>query len=56
MKITDYNKLVAILESKKRQVSIAQIAEVNRINNDLTDGEFYRAIRAKSSVEWAAHR
>lgn len=45
MKITDYNRKVAKLEGKKRAMSIAQIAEVNKINNKLTKGEFYRIIK-----------
>jgi len=45
MKITDYNKEVAKKEGGKLNLSIAQIAEVNRINNVLTGGEFYKQIR-----------
>lgn len=45
MRISDYNVKVAKLEGKKRQVSIAQIAEINKINNKLTKGEFYKVVR-----------
>lgn len=47
MKITDHNKEVAEYEGKKVQVTIAQIAEINRINNTLTGGEFYKIVRKK---------
>ena len=45
MKITTYNKLVSLREGGKQNLSIAQIAEVNKINNALTDGEFYRSVK-----------
>lgn len=45
MKVTDFNKKIAKIEGKKRQVSIAQIAEISRIINKLTNGEFYKIIR-----------
>lgn len=45
MRITDFAKDVAKLEGKKRQVSIAQIMEILRIINQLTDGVLYRTIK-----------
>ena len=47
MKITDHNKEVSMYEGKKIELTIAQIAEVNRINNTLTGGEFYKLVRKK---------
>ncbi len=45
MKITTFNKKVAQIEGGKKSISIAQIAEVNKINNKLTNGELYKIIR-----------
>ena len=47
MKVTDYNRKVSGREGKKVELTIAQIAEVNRINNELTDGQFYRLVRRR---------
>ena len=45
MKVTDFAKDVAIIEGRKKQVSIAQIMEILRIINKLTYGQFYKLIR-----------
>ena len=45
MKITDFTRKVTLLEGKKREVSIAQVAEILKIVNDLTCGEFYKMVR-----------
>jgi len=46
MKITDWNRWVAFAEGKKKEISIAQIAEVNKINNKMSKGKFYKMIRS----------
>ena len=45
MRVTDSQKLIARSEGQKEEMSIAQIAEVLRIVNDLLDGRVYRLIR-----------
>ena len=45
MRVTDFRKLIAWYEGQKEEMSIAQIAEVLRIVNDLLDGRVYRLIR-----------
>lgn len=44
MKITDFNKMVCEQEGGKEQLNIAQIGEVNKITNELTNGILYKAI------------
>jgi len=46
MKITDFRLLVCKHEGLKKQVDIAQIAEILRVVNDLTYGDFYKDIRS----------
>ena len=48
MKVNEFNKLLSQCEGKKKQLSIAQIAEVTKIINELTDGELYKMIRKLS--------
>jgi len=38
MKVNEFNKLVSKYESKKKHLTIAQISEVTKVINDLTDG------------------
>ena len=45
MKITDFARRVAAQEGKKKQVSIAQIAEILKVINQLTGGVLYKTIR-----------
>lgn len=45
MKITTLSELIAKREGGKKQISIAQIKEVLKIINELTDGEFYKMVR-----------
>ena len=45
MKITDFTRRVANMESKKVQVNIAQIAEILKVINQLTGGVLYKTIR-----------
>jgi hypothetical protein len=45
MNINDFAKIVTLLEGKKRSVSIAQVKEILKIINDLTEKEFYKSIR-----------
>ena len=50
MKITEMAELVAEHEGKKKQVSIAQIKEVLKVINYLTQGEFYKLVRKTESL------
>lgn len=45
MTIHEFSIKVAKLEGKKKQVSIAQIKEVLKVANKLTDGKLYTIIR-----------
>jgi len=45
MNINDLAALIAKKEGKKKQVSIAQIKEILRVINDITDKEFYKMVR-----------
>lgn len=46
MKVSDFAVRVAREEGKKKQVSIAQILEILKIVNKLTQGALYKWIRA----------
>ena len=45
MEILEYNRLVTKLEGKKKNLTIADVNEVNRINNDISDGKFYKMVK-----------
>jgi hypothetical protein len=45
MKVTTFSEKVAEIEGGRKQISIAQIKEVLRIVNDLTNGLFYAIIK-----------
>ena len=45
MKITTLSEKVAELEGKKKEVNIAQIKEIIRCINDITNKEFYKWVR-----------
>lgn len=45
MKITDFAKRVALKERGKKEVNIAQIAEILKVINTLTKGVLYAAIK-----------
>ena len=45
MLITDFAIKVAKIEGKKKEVSIAQIKEILKCINQLTNKEFYKLIR-----------
>lgn len=47
MKVTDFAKVIAEQEGKKKQVSIAQIKEILKDINSQLDGELYRLIKNK---------
>jgi hypothetical protein len=51
MKVTDFAVAVAEQEGKKIQVSIAQIKEILRIANDMTNGDLYYSIRELKEVK-----
>ena len=51
MQIQEFTRLVAKHEGKKKQVSIAQINEVVKVVNDLTDGELYKVIKRLDKVK-----
>ena len=43
--MTEFTRLIAKLEGKKKKVSIAQIAEILKLVNEKTDGVLYKMIR-----------
>ena len=45
MQIQEFNRLIAKAEGKKKQVNIAQINEIIKIANELTDGKLYRIVK-----------
>lgn len=45
MKIHDFSKLVTANEALKVQVNIAQIKEILKVLNFLTDGQLYKIIK-----------
>ena len=45
MKITDFNKIISEYEGKKKNVDIAQISEIMRIANMLTENRLYAEIK-----------
>lgn len=45
MQIQQFNRLIAKREGKKKQVNIAQINEIIKIANDLTDGKIYKIVK-----------
>lgn len=45
MKISEFNKLTAKYEGKKKEVNIAQIYEIIKIANELTNGVLYKVIQ-----------
>ena len=45
MKINKFYELVATIEGGKEQVNIAQIAEITKIIDQLTDGLLYKCIK-----------
>ena len=44
MKITEFNKMVCEREGGEKQINIAQISEVIKIANELTNGVLYGVI------------
>ena len=45
MKISEFNNLTAKYEGKKKEVNIAQIYEIIKIANKLTNGILYKIIK-----------
>lgn len=45
MEILEYNRLVTKLEGKRKNLTIADVNEINRINNDISNGRFYKMVR-----------
>jgi predicted DNA-binding antitoxin AbrB/MazE fold protein len=45
MNINDVARIVTLKEGKKVSVSIAQVKEMLKIVNELTDGELYKLLR-----------
>lgn len=45
MTIVQFNQKIAKNEGLKKQVNIAQIAEITRVINQLTGGVFYKIIQ-----------
>lgn len=46
MTISKFSQLVARNEALKKQVNIAQIKEILKVINKITEGVFYKIIRA----------
>ena len=46
MKVTDFAKEVTVHEGLKKEINIAQILEILRVVNQLTDGTLYYKIRS----------
>lgn len=44
MSINDFAEQVTILEGKKKQINIAQIKEILKVVNRLTNGVLYKVI------------
>ena len=44
MKITEFNKMVCEQEGKEKELTIAQVSEVVKIINELTNGVLYNVI------------
>jgi hypothetical protein len=44
MRVNDFVRKVTIIEGKKKSISIAQVSEVVKIINDLTNGALYMLI------------
>lgn len=45
MKITSFARMVCANEAKRRQVNIAQVLEILKVTNKITNGELYKIIR-----------
>ena len=45
MNINDVARVVAVNEGLKKEVNIAQIREILRVINTMTNGEFYKLLR-----------
>ena len=45
MNINEFAKEITKIEGKKVEVNIAQIKEVLKVTNSLTDGELYKIIK-----------
>ncbi len=45
MNITEFNRILTEAEGKKVSISIAQINEIIKLTNELTNGELYKLIR-----------
>ena len=45
MNINQVAKIVTLKEGLKKQVSIAQVREILRIINQMTEGELYKLLR-----------
>ncbi len=50
MKITDFNKLITDFEGKKKSIDIAQVSEIMKIVNFVTEGFLYRIIKHSDEV------
>jgi hypothetical protein len=51
MKITEFNKMVCEREGGEEQLNIAQVGEVLKIANDLTNNVLYNVIELMPTVE-----
>jgi len=46
MTVNEFAQLISVNEGKKKQVDIAQILEILKVSNKLTDGQLYRLIKS----------
>ncbi len=51
MKITEFNKMVCEKEGGQKELTIAQVSEVMKIANELTNGVLYGVIELMSTPE-----
>lgn len=51
MKITEFNEMVCKKEAGQKELTIAQVAEVMKIANELTNGVLYGVIYLMSTTQ-----
>lgn len=51
MKITEFNKMVCEQEGKEKELTIAQVSEVTKIVNELTNNVLYGVIELMATTE-----
>lgn len=51
MKITEFNKMICEQEGGQKELTIAQVSEVTKIVNELTNGVLYGVIELMATTE-----